>query len=140
MIVHVTKALSAPGACGGRSLSEERLVSVIDDDASLLTAIVKLVRSLGYNASGHETAEAFLSSGESDTADCVITDIQMPGMSGIDLQHLLHERKIDVPVIMITARNEPALLERARASGAHCLLSKPFAPEEFIDCLEQALA
>jgi FixJ family two-component response regulator len=121
-------------------LSKECLVSVIDDDTSLLAAIVGLVRSLGYKVSGHESAEAFLASADPGRSSCVITDIQMPGMSGIDLKVELTSRHNTVPVIMITARTEEALLERARQSGAYCLLTKPFRHDAFITCLENALA
>jgi FixJ family two-component response regulator len=121
-------------------LSRDQLISVIDDDASIVVAVVGLVRSLGYQASGHASANAFLASGEELSAGCIITDIQMPGMSGIELkQHLMHNQ-ITTPVIMITARTEAALLASARSSGAFCLLGKPFEPNDLIYCLENALA
>jgi FixJ family two-component response regulator len=121
-------------------MSEDQLISVIDDDASLRRAIVALVRSLGYSASGHASAEDFLETGEIDKASCVITDIQMPGMSGIELKQALDSQHSRVPVIMITARSEEALLARAHASGAACLLRKPFEPDVFVECLDRALA
>jgi FixJ family two-component response regulator len=121
-------------------MSGDPLISVIDDDASLRRAIVALVRSLGYQASGHPSAEAFLDSNEVGTSSCIITDIQMPGMDGIELKQTLDSRASTVPVIMITARSEEALLARARASGAACLLRKPFEPDVFVDCLDRALA
>jgi FixJ family two-component response regulator len=121
-------------------LSRDQLISVIDDDASIVLAVVGLVRSLGYRASGHASAEAFLASGETLSAGCVITDIQMPGISGIELKQNLAARNVTIPVIMITARTEEALLASARASGAFCLLSKPFEPDDLVLCLESALA
>ena len=120
-------------------MSQDQLISVIDDDASIVSAVVGLVRSLGYRASGHASAEAFLASGEAYSTCCVITDIQMPGMSGIALKQHLATDKILTPVIMITARTEAALLASARASGAFCLLGKPFEPNDLIRCLENAL-
>jgi FixJ family two-component response regulator len=116
------------------------LISVIDDDGSLRRAVVALVRSLGYAASGHASAEDFLATGEIDRSACVITDIQMPGMSGIDLKRALDARNSRVPVIMITARTEEALLERARASGASDLLRKPFDADSFVRSLDRALS
>jgi FixJ family two-component response regulator len=116
------------------------LISVIDDDESLRLALVGLIRSLGFQAHGHATAEAFLESGDIGETRCVITDIQMPGMSGIDLKHLLDSRAAAVPVIMITARTEAALIERARRSGALCLLCKPFETDDLIAWLDRALA
>jgi FixJ family two-component response regulator len=120
-------------------LSHDHLISVIDDDPSIVLAIAGLVRSLGYRASGHASAEAFLASGEAKSAECIITDIQMPGMSGIELKQHLAANNVTTPVIMITARTEVALLASARDNGAHCLLGKPFAADDLIQCLERAL-
>ena len=121
-------------------MPNDPLISVIDDDDSLRRAIVALVRSLGYEASGHASAEDFLATGEIARSACIITDIQMPGMSGIDLKNALDDQNSRVPVIMITARSEEALLDRARASGAACLLKKPFEADSFVKCIEQALS
>lgn len=121
-------------------MSNDLLVSVIDDDASLRRAIVSLVRSLGYSANGHASADEFLATGECDRASCIITDIQMPGTSGIDLKQILDDRNAKIPVIMITARTEEALLDRARASGAMCLLRKPFEADMLAECLGKALS
>lgn len=118
----------------------ERRVSIVEDDESLRLALVGLVRSLGHAAHGFESAEAFLESPSPALSDCVITDIQMPGLSGIDLKLALAGVGNHIPVIMITARTEAALHERAMASGAICLLKKPFEPDSLIGCLEKALA
>jgi FixJ family two-component response regulator len=114
------------------------IISVIDDDESLRTALVGLVRSLGYEAHGFGSAEEFLEGGARRWA-CIISDIQMPGMSGIDLKRHLTAQAVTTPVIMITARAEPGLKERALASGAACFLKKPFEANALIDCLERAL-
>ena len=116
------------------------LISVIDDDASLRRAIVSLVRSLGYTAHGFASAEEFLDAKEEVQSNCIITDIQMPGMSGIELKEALDKRGLVTPVIMITARTEPPLLARALSSGAAGLLRKPFEADAFVQCLEKALA
>ena len=111
---------------------------MIEDDAALRQSIVDLVECLGYRATGHPSADAFLA--ERDLApDCVITDIQMPGLSGIDLKRRLVELGRPVPVIMVTARKDPALLQRAREAGPAGLLQKPFTAEALIDCLKAAL-
>ena len=115
------------------------LISIIDDDESLRIALVGLIRSSGYNASGFASAEEFLQSGAASSSACVITDIQMPGMSGIDLKIELAACQCPVPVIMITARSEPGLEEKARASGAACFLKKPFDAGELIACIERAV-
>ena len=73
------------------------------------------------------------------SSSCVITDVQMPGMSEFDLQHFLAGSEYAVPVIMVTARTEPGLEQRALANGAICLLRKPFQPALLTDCLKKAL-
>jgi FixJ family two-component response regulator len=98
-----------------------------------------LVRSVGYNAHGFASAEEFLGCGTLKDFACIITDIQMPGMSGIELKQHLTASQCLVPVIMITARNDPGLEEKASASGAACFLRKPFDADALISCLESAL-
>ena len=88
---------------------------------------------------GFASAEDFVAANGEGGCDCVITDIHMPGMSGLDLKRLLSARDCRVPVIMITARVEPGLEARAAASGAVCLLTKPFEANALIGCLEKAL-
>ena len=115
------------------------LISVIDDDESMRNAVVALVRSSGYQAHGFASAEEFLACGAIQSFACIISDIQMPGMSGIELkQHLAASQSV-VPVIMITARQDAGLEEGAIASGAFCFLQKPFEADTLIDCLERSL-
>lgn len=114
-------------------------VAIIDDDESLRLALVGLVRSMGIDARGFASAEEFLGSGQADSFGCIVTDIHMPGMSGIELKQELGARQSVVPVIMITARGEPGLEEKARASGAACFLKKPFDAGVLVGCIERAL-
>jgi FixJ family two-component response regulator len=116
------------------------LIAIIDDDASLRLALVGLVRSLGYRATGFGSAEEFLAADNAGESACIVTDIQMPGLSGIELKLKLNQDGNPAPVIMITARTEQGLRDRAFASGAVCVLQKPFAAEALIACLEKALA
>jgi FixJ family two-component response regulator len=102
-------------------------------------ALVRLVRSLGHEARAFASAEEFLQSDAINSASCVISDIQMPGMSGIELKQTLTAQEHEQPVIMITARADPSLEEQARASGAFCFLRKPFEADDLIGCLEKAL-
>ena len=115
------------------------LVSIIDDDQSMLSALVSLVRSAGYDARGFTSAEEFLGCGMVPSSACIITDVQMPGMSGIELKQHLAACRFSTPVIMITARHDPGLEERALAGGAVCFLLKPFAGDTLIGCIERAL-
>ncbi|WP_164018880.1 response regulator transcription factor [Pyxidicoccus trucidator] len=118
----------------------EHLISVVDDDVSVRLALVSLLRSLGLKGLAFDSAEAFLASGELPRMSLIITDIHMPGMSGIDLKRELDARGSTVPVIMITARDEAAVMEKAQACNPYCLLKKPFDSEEFVACVERALS
>jgi len=120
-------------------VSSEPLIAVIDDDEPFRTALVESLCSLGYRARGFASAEEFFTASGESPCDCVITDIHMPGTSGLDLQRLLMARDRRVPVIMITARGEPGLEAKAAASGAVCLLRKPFGADALIGGLEKAL-
>jgi FixJ family two-component response regulator len=123
----------------GKTLTGNFLISIIDDDDSLRAALDGLIRSLGHEARSFESAEAFLEAGEVQSCACIISDIQMPGMNGIDLMRHLTAQNVPTPVILITAHAEPSLRERAMASGAFCFLRKPFDADLLIDCLERAL-
>jgi FixJ family two-component response regulator len=120
-------------------VSAKPLISVIDDDTSLCDALVGLVRSFGYDARGFGSAEEFLRAGEVKSFSCIISDVHMPGMNGIDLKRHLTACDWPVPMIMITGRNERGLAESVSASGAMCLLTKPFDVVTLIRCVERAL-
>lgn len=115
------------------------LIAIIDDDESLRRALMGLIRSLGHKVDGFASADAFLEAGDPDRFGCIVTDIQMPGLSGIELKQRLVEQGCDAPVIMITARGEPALQASALKSGAYCFLKKPFPADDLISCVERAL-
>ena len=120
-------------------MSGEFVISVIDDDESFRTALVGLVCSLGYEAQEFASAVEFINRGGERGCDCIITDFNMPGMSGLDLILLLAGRGSTVPVIMVTGGPEPGLEARAIAGGAICLLMKPFKADALIGYLEVAL-
>ncbi|MDX2204130.1 MAG: response regulator [Hyphomicrobiaceae bacterium] len=123
----------------GQSVPGLPLISVIDDDESLRVALTGLVRSLGYEARAFASAEDFLGTFMAGAVSCVISDIQMPGMSGIDMLNHLAARNIDLPVIAISGRPDPTLEQKALAAGAVCFLRKPFEADALICCLEKAL-
>lgn len=121
------------------NVTASALIVVIDDDASLRTAVAGLMRSFGYEAHAFGCAEDFLASEVGPRASCIITDIHMPGMNGIDLKQHLAGIGCTAPVIMITGRAEAALLARAEASGALCILRKPFEADHLMACVAGAL-
>jgi FixJ family two-component response regulator len=119
----------------------EPLIAIIDDDESMRVGLATLVRAAGYATQSFASAEEFLGLGHASLRSfaCVITDIQMPGLSGIELKQCLSAELSSLPVIMITARNEAGLEERALFAGAACFLRKPFEAAVLLRCLERAL-
>src|SRR5665213_1544415 len=105
------------------------LISIIDDDEEIREATKGLIRSMGYQAATFASAEEFLQSDSVDTTSCLITDIQMPGLNGIDLQRDLIARGVKMPTIFITAFPEEETRLRALRAGAFGYLGKPFSED-----------
>jgi FixJ family two-component response regulator len=116
------------------------IISIIDDDGPTRTAVAALMRAKGFTPSTYESAEGFLNARAQDTSQCIITDIFMPGLSGIELKQRLNNDACTVPVIMISARLEEHSESQALASGAFCVLRKPFKAHALIQCVERALS
>jgi FixJ family two-component response regulator len=114
-------------------------IAVIDDDESFRIALVESLSSLGYGSSGYASAEDYVRAIGDRSFDCVVTDIHMPGMSGLDLTKRLTAWGSTTPVVLITARSDPNLRAKAAAAGAKCLLRKPFEIKDLIECIEGAL-
>ena len=126
-------------APGRPTLPNPPVISIIEDDGSVRAATHNLVRSLGYVVHTFASAEEFLQSPQLDDTSCVIADVQMPTMSGIDLQaHLLAEG-YRVPFIFMTAFSEESARARAPKAGATAFLTKPFNGDDLVKCLGAAL-
>ena len=123
----------------GREMSETPLISIIDDDALARDGIRELVESLGYNAVTFKSAEHFLGSDWVAATTCLITDVQMPGLDGLELQEELQSQGRYMPVILITAYPDEKHRTRALNGGAVGFLSKPFNEEALIRCLTAAI-
>jgi FixJ family two-component response regulator len=115
------------------------VISVIDDNASVRAATNNLLSSHGYSVHTFESAEDFLQSAHQDDSSCVVADVQMPGMSGLDLLTRLRTRGNNVPFIFITAFPDEGVRARALKAGAICFLSKPFPGPVLINYIEGAL-
>ncbi|MBF4560351.1 response regulator [Pseudomonas sp. p50] len=115
------------------------MISIVDDDESVRNAIGNLVRSIGYEPTLFSCAEDFLASAQLDDTCCLITDVHMQGMSGLDLQFELINTGQHMPIIFVTAYPEESIRKRAKAAGATCYLSKPFDGQTMIDCIEEIL-
>jgi len=117
-----------------------KMISIIDDDRFARDAIGDLVQSLGYEVETFESAERFLESGRRAETSCLITDLHMPGLNGLELQSRLVADGDCTPVIFVTAFPEEKVRERAISAGAVGFLSKPFDESSLIYCLEAALS
>jgi FixJ family two-component response regulator len=120
-------------------LSTAPIISIVDDDESVRAAMSSLVRSLGYQSCVFCSAEEFLTSPQLNDTSCVVADVQMPGMSGMELQDALTVRRPHIPVIFITAFPEERIRKRAEAAGAVAFFSKPVDGHALIECLDAAL-
>lgn len=120
--------------------TKRALIAIVDDDESMRVATVTLIRSFGYAARGFASGEEFLESPELGETSCLISDVQMPGISGLELQRRLASQKRRTPIIFITAFPDPRIQERALAGGAVCFLTKPFDGHNLIQCVDRALA
>jgi FixJ family two-component response regulator len=115
------------------------MISVVDDDQSMRDATSRLVRSLGFAVATFASAEDFLESDRIEDTTCLITDVQMPGLSGVDLQNRLIADGRLMPIIGVTAFPEEGIRTQMLEAGAVGFLSKPFNDECLIDCIATAL-
>ena len=115
------------------------VISIIDDDASVRVATHRLVSSLGHVAHTFASADDFFRSSQLNNTSCVIADVHMPGMSGIELQNLLKTQGHRLPIIFITAFPEESVRAKALEAGAACFLSKPFDAQILIKHLDAAV-
>jgi FixJ family two-component response regulator len=115
------------------------VVSIIDDDQSLRESIMDFVRAMGLEAQGFERAEDFLHSDGIVRTACLITDMRMPGLSGLDLHERLVARGEAIPTIVITAFPKDDDRARALRNGVVRYLAKPFDPNQLADCITSAL-
>jgi len=120
-------------------LLSEPVISIIDDDPLVRDGIDDLVSSLGYKSLTFASSEEFLDSGQVRNTACVITDLNMPGLNGLDLQQYLLTKGYSTPVIFITAFPDGKARERAMKAGAVAFLSKPFEEKSLINAVGSAL-
>jgi FixJ family two-component response regulator len=121
-------------------LENNAVISIVDDDKSIREAARRLLKALGYSTATFASAEEFLQSGRLPETACLITDVQMPGMSGVDLQDHLAASGDTTPVIFLTAFPEEGVRRRALSAGAFGFLSKPISEQGLTDCIDKALA
>ena len=128
-VVQPTEAVICPSS----------MISIVDDDRIVREAMGDLVQSLGYEVATFESAEHFLESGCLAETRCLITDVQMPGLDGLELQRRLLAEGHSTPVIFVTAFSAETSRRRAMEAGAVGFLSKPFHEDSLVKCVESAL-
>ena len=115
------------------------LMAVIDDDASVRKALARLLRACGYEVKVFASGAEFLESSQAAAPDCLVLDVHMPSISGLDVQAALLKRDIHVPIIFITAYDDNALRERALQQGAVAYLRKPLTEQTLLAAIETAV-
>jgi len=116
------------------------MIAIVDDDDVVREAMKSLMRSLGYNASTFGSADEFLKSEQVSNTSCLVTDLQMPGLSGIDLQDWLIARGHRIPIIFITGHGDIPMSVKAMKAGAVEFLTKPFRDQDLLDAVNIGLA
>ena len=115
------------------------MIAIVDDDDAVRRAMKSFMRSLGYDASTFGSAEEFLNSEQINSTSCLITDLQMPGLSGLDLQDRLLAQGHHIPIIFLTAYPEENVRIRAMKAGGVAFLSKPVNLDHLLGYLDKAL-
>ena len=116
-----------------------QLVAIVDDDDSMRSALQGLLKAVGLPAQAFGSAEEFLNSGQQHKAACLIADIRMPGMSGLELQAKLNAERCKIPIIFITAHGDAKMRMQALRAGAVEFLAKPFDDEALLESVRAAL-
>ena len=123
------------GECG----AARNLISVVDDDESVGRTTTRLIESFGFRAAAFESAQLFLSSGQLHDTSCLIVDVRMPGINGLQLQSQLAAAGCRIPIIFITAYDDKESRRRAMQAGAVAFLGKPFGDEQLLQTIRSAL-
>jgi FixJ family two-component response regulator len=116
------------------------IVGIVDDDESVRMAIRSLLRSLGFKVETFDSAEDLLGSAWPDDIACLIVDLRLPGMSGVDLQRQLLAAKRELPMVFISAHDDPVAQQQALTAGALTFLRKPFSEKALIDAIRSGLS
>src|SRR6202048_5212660 len=136
-------AILTPDLAGSRrrsAMTSKRVVHIVDDDAAVRRALVRLLRSEGLDAVTYETAQAVLSAAPSLSSGCILLDLQMPGMDGLELLARLGELAIGLPVIVVTGHGDVPTAVRAMKAGAVDFIEKPIDEAQLFAAIDAALA
>jgi FixJ family two-component response regulator len=120
-------------------LRKKPFISIVDDDESVRETTKSLMRSMGFSAEAFSSGAEFLASPLLSRTACLVSDVKMPGMSGLELHRRLLDSGNNIPIILITAYPDEGVKARALNGGALCCLTKPFSEEDLLACIHAAL-
>lgn len=120
-------------------MEREPVVSVVDDDPSVRRALSNLLRSAGWLVEVYGSADEYLRATPPDAPNCLVLDVRLPGLSGIDLQHALTQRDVAPPIVFVTGHGDIAMAVRAIQNGAFEFLTKPFREQELLDAIRRGV-
>ena len=126
-------------SCSART-GEAPLVAIVDDDASVRTSTRRLLRSFGYRAEAFASGEDFLGSPEAAQTDCLVLDVRMPEVDGLEVQRRITARHLDIPILFISGQASDDEERRARSAGAVAFLRKPIATTTLLQVLRKAIS
>jgi FixJ family two-component response regulator len=135
---HLSRLRSIAAARPEGVLSEQSLISIVDDDRSFLDSMRRLLKSLGYEVAAFASAAQFLASPRLGSTACLVADVQMPLMTGVELYEHLIATGQTIPTILVTGYPNPHVEERMRTLGVECYLKKPLDEAVLIGCLRSA--
>jgi FixJ family two-component response regulator len=118
----------------------ESIVFIVDDDPLYRASAERLIRSVGFSVQGFESARDFLSSRPPNVPSCLVLDVRLPGLSGLDLQRELAEAGVHIPIIFVTGHGDIPMSVQAMKAGAVEFLTKPFRDQDLLDAIRQAIA
>jgi two-component system response regulator FixJ len=121
-------------------MPQDHTIYIVDDDEAVRGALALLMKSAGLKAETYESADAFLRNYNPECNGCLVADVRMPGMSGLELQRELVSRKIDIPVIIMTGHGDVAMAVSAMKAGASDFIEKPFRNQDLLDKIQFSLA
>src|ERR1700739_2035110 len=115
------------------------IVFIVDDDRDVRESLQELLESVGLHSESFGTAQEFLSSPRADAPSCLVLDVRLPGLSGLDLQHELKKTKINIPIVFLSAHADVPMSVKAMKSGAIEFLTKPFRQQDLLDAVQRSL-
>ena len=121
-------------------MAESPLIAIVDDDESVRDALTSLLHAVGWRAEAFASAETFLQSGHVHTTACLLLDVRLPGLSGLELQRQLRSSQVRLPLIFLTAHGTEAMRAQTLQAGAMAFFTKPFSDVALLEAIHTALA